>query len=120
MERKNQNQDDILYQLAIALLELLDQPVELELGQAGTRAGLILNGILFRAFDQPNQTTAPSLTIAIGAQSITIRTSSIKRIAIRRSANHKNRPQNIHALLSDGFALHIKPQPNRNTTQQPQ
>jgi hypothetical protein len=106
MEHKDSNQNQIEYRLGLALLQLLEKRVDIELQRAGAPNGLVLDGTLLRAFDTPNQ---PSLTLMIGAHTIAIRPSRIKRIAIDKSTDHL---QAVHLLLPDDFQLHLAPHPN--------
>lgn len=106
MEPLHENQDDLLYELGLALLELLDRPIDLELEQTGAPQGLILTGTLLRAFDTPAQA---SLSITIGAHTISIRPSPIKKLLIQRNNQNTHQIQSVHLLFTDGFSLHIKP-----------
>ncbi len=113
MERDDQNQNDLSYQLALALLELIEKPIDIELEQPGHHEGLALHGTLLRAFDTPVAHSAPpSLSVMIGAQTLTIRLAPIEKIAVRRpKSTLSNRLRSIHILLTDGFTLHINAQP---------
>ncbi len=118
MKRKSEDQDDLLYQLAVALLELIDKPIDIELEQTGSPHGLVLNGTLLRAFDTP-ASAAPSLSVMIGAHITTIRIAPIHRIAIQRTNDKPNPLHSIHLLLTDGFSLHIKSQDHKFHLQSP-
>lgn len=113
MEPTSDHQDHLFFQLGLALLELLDQPLDIELEHPTNTAGLILNGTLLRAFDTPAQA---DLSITIGAHTITIRPSHLKAISINRTTDHANQIQSVHLLLTDHFHLHIKPQHTKPTT----
>jgi hypothetical protein len=106
MEPLHESQDDLFYELGLALLELLDRPIDLELEQTGAPDGLVLTGTLLRAFDTPAQA---SLSITIGAHTISIRPTPIKQLQIKRNNLNRHQIQSIHLLLTDGFSLHIKP-----------
>jgi hypothetical protein len=107
MEPTSDHQDDLFFQLGLALLELLDRPLDLELEHPTCTAGLVLNGTLLRAFDSPAQA---DLSITIGAHTITIRPSCLKAISINRDTSFGNPIQSLHLLLADNFFLHVKPQ----------
>jgi hypothetical protein len=106
MEPTSDHQDNLFYQLGLALLELIDQPLDVELEHPANPAGLVLNGTLLRAFDTPAQA---DLSIAIGAHTIVIRPSHLKAISINRTPKHPHQIQSVHLLLTDHFHLHIKP-----------
>jgi hypothetical protein len=106
MEPTNDHQDDLFFELGLALLELIDKPVDIELEQPTRAAGLVLNGTLIRAFDTPAQA---DLSLAIGSHTISIRPSHLKTIAITRNNNPKHQIQSLHLLFTDNFSLHIKP-----------
>lgn len=106
MEPQNQNQDDLFYQLGLALLELLDKPIDLELSRHKSTNGLILNGTLLRAFDTPAQA---SLSLTIGAHTISIRPSTLKTLHITRSKQQPSQIQSLHLLFTDQYTIHIKP-----------
>jgi hypothetical protein len=96
--------DDTLYTLGLALLELLDREIAIELEQGDNPSGLVLQGTLLRAFDAPPGTTTPSINLMIGAHSISIRPGPIHRIAYR----HKPHLDSIHIHFHDNYSLHIK------------
>lgn len=113
MEPTSDHQDHLFFQLGLALLELLDRPLDVELEHPTSTAGLVLNGTLLRAFDTPAQA---DLSIAIGAHTISIRPSHLKAISINRSTGPPSQIQSVHLLLTDHFHLHIKPQHTKPTT----
>lgn len=100
--------DDDLYALSLALLELLDHEIAVELEQGDNPAALILQGTLLRAFDTPSNTTTPSISLMIGAHSISIRLAQIRRIVYRHKTRPHRRLTSIHILLHDDYSLHIK------------
>ena len=106
MEPTNDHQDDLFFELGLALLELIDQPIDLELEQPYQNQGLVLNGTLLRAFDTPAQA---DLSLTIGSHTISIRPSHLKTIAITRNNNPHHQIQSLHLLFTDNFSLHIKP-----------
>jgi hypothetical protein len=108
MEPTNENQDHLFFQLGLALLELIDKPIDLEIEQAHNASGLVLNGNLIRAFDTPAQA---DLSLAIGAHTISIRPSTLKAIAVNRTNNQTGQIQSVHLLFTDNFSLHLKPTP---------
>ena len=107
MKPLNENQDDLFYHLGVALLELIEKPIDIELQRAQGPSALVLNGILLRAFDTPAQ---PSLAIAIGAHTIAIRPSSLLSLLINRNPKNPHVIESIQMLLNDGFTIHLKPQ----------
>ena len=80
--------DNGLFALSLALLELIDREVAIELEQGDNPCALVLQGTLLRAFDTPSTTATPSISLMTGAHSITIRLGPIRRIAYR----HKTLP----------------------------
>lgn len=106
MEPTNDHQDDLFFELGLALLELIDKPIDLELEQPTRAEGLVLNGTLLRAFDTPAQA---DLSLSIGAHTISIRPSHLKTIAITRADTPHHQIQSLHLLFTDNFSLHIKP-----------
>src|SRR6476646_11326904 len=109
MEPTSDHQDDLFFQLGLALLELIDKPIDLELERPDSTAGLILNGTLLRAFDTPAQA---DLSLTIGAHTISIRPSNLKAITINRTNNQTSQIQSLHLLFTDNFFLHVKPTSN--------
>jgi hypothetical protein len=107
MDPTNSRQDDLLYELGLALLELIDRPIDLELSQNRHANGLVLNGTLLRAFDSPAQA---DISLMIGSHTISIRPATLANIFITRAEPHKGPLQSIHILFTDNFFLHIKPQ----------
>jgi len=107
---KGEHDADVLYQLALALLELLGRPVdlELELEHSQGNGGLALHGTLLRAFEPPFHPLSPTLGIAIGAHYVSIRVAGIEDIVCRRSGDKHQVLHSLHVLLSNGDALHIK------------
>ena len=106
MEPQNQNQDDLFYELGLALLELIDKPIDLELSRPRSTTGLVLTGTLLRAFDTPAQA---SLSITISAHTISIRPSNLKDIHITRDKQQPSQIQSLHLTFTDQFTIHIKP-----------
>ncbi len=104
-----QTPHDPYYNLGLALLELLNKPVLLELEHPDSPAALALHGTLLRAFDPPTTTAPPALTLMIGAHSVNIRLGAIKQTAYKRAPTQPPRLLAVHLLLTDGHALHIKP-----------
>lgn len=100
--------NDGLFALSLALLELIDREVAIELEQGDNPCALILRGTLLRAFDTPSTTAAPSISLMIGAHSITLRLGSIRRIAYRHKTLPLPRLRSIHIHLDDNYSLHIK------------
>jgi hypothetical protein len=109
---RNPPPEDPLYQLGLALLEVIDKPVTLELEHPRHLAALTLQGILIRAFDTP---ITPSVSLMIGSQTLTLRLSKIKQTHIARDTKGRHQLEAIHLLLNDNYALHIKPD-NQNIT----
>jgi len=101
--------NDPLYPFALALLELIEKPVLVELEHHHRNPSLAVAGTLIRAFDPPNPTAPPSITIMIGAHTTTIRLAPVRRAHCQKSPPPRRRVLALHALLTDGYALHIKP-----------
>jgi hypothetical protein len=111
MNPQQKSQNPNIHQLALALLELIDQPILLELEHRNRTSSLALTGTLLRAFDDPLPTIAPTLTIMIGAHSISLRLTTIQQATIHHAPLPPNRVRSVHLLLHDGYSLHIKPDP---------
>lgn len=111
MNPKHQPHSPDLHAIALALLELLDRPVSLELEQGDRPAALALSGTLLRAFDDPLPATATALTIMVGAHAVSLRLATIQRALVQRATAPPAKLRGIHLLLDDGYALHIKALP---------
>lgn len=109
MSLDHDNELDLLYELGLALIELLDRPITVELERAAAAHALALEGVLLRAFDGTARAHLPTLTIMIGGHCVKLRLGTIKQTHLERDRKRPGAPlQSAHILLSDGYALHIK------------
>ncbi len=111
---------DPLLTLGLALLELIDCPIAIELEQPNNPAALALHGILLRAFDDFGSPTNPTMTLMIGAHSTTIRLAQIRQTQYHRDPTDHHKLLAIRLLLSDEYTLHIKPAARAPNPKNPQ
>jgi len=104
----SQPNDELLYNLGLALLELNGSKIAIELEHPPNPAALVLHGTLLRAFDSPCSTKNPTMTLMIGAASITIRTTTIKQAQYQYTKPNQKTLKAIRLSLNDSYVLHIQ------------